>query len=592
MKQIGILFAATLAGWVLLGLDGDAHANRCAEVFGRKQPDLAPDDPARAFVEATWRRLYEPFLRATGRETGLRLLGAQARPPGDPAFPRLAMVCPRTGQAPSVALSWPLVASVWGPDGVDEDLLAMVLAHELGHRQLDFDKSGKHLGRQENAELRADRRGAFLAASAGFDARRIICGGRLDTFLAEESVPDAARIARREVLPSVVSRFEFWESVHTALTAMVGADPGAVVGTLEALSGEFEREREVLPELGLLKAVALVAEAGPMVADCWQQELGLEKHPVGDLRCAPLSAWRPPWGEMSREVTAARGCDLKLTETLMRQASRELDLLDGTSVPREAVAVARGCVAVNRGELGEAERWFGEASTAGPIVEANTALVAWRRWLERPEARPPTPFKGPKAGAWTAALKAQRRLFERHAALRGWVDDVLGDLGRAPSVGKELAAVCGEGEPDGPVPWLPTIPVAGPSGCPCGWSEEDAMVDQRKDSLRPGVVRLCAPGFGGDSVAERWLDISLANTRETQAVVHLMRPAVRSDLAAWAKRCERLTFVGSDERGGSWWRGECPALGGADVVLRSVPRGEGRGCEVERIARRVAKRAL
>ncbi len=572
------------AGATLVG--GEARADWCREALGRSQPVLGAAEPARAFVEGVWERLYQPFLRATGRETALVLLGPKAGPAKGGAFPRLAMACQRPDGPPAVVVTWPFLATVWGPDGVDQELLAMVLAHELGHRQHDFDARGRFLGRAD--EVRADRRGAFIAASAGFDARRIICGGKLDAFLVEESVADAARLARREALPSVVSRFEFWEAVHMGLSALVSLDPEAVVATLAALKAELDREREVLPELGLLHATALAEAAAPSA--CWQERLAVEGFNNQSVRCAWLFTSQTSWGAR-REDGPLRGCDER-ARRLLAQADKVLAELERTSVSAAGLAVARGCVALYDGELEAARGWFARAEDVGgamaglgPVLTANRALIGWLEWLEPVERRAPSPFAGKAASGWRKVVKGQRALVEGHPALAAWLDGVIAGKPRgAPRRG--LEGICEGGDDGGRRSWTSAPPPAGANGCPCGWSEEHAMWDPGAPTTTPGLVRLCAPGFGGGSTAERWLEVQLPG-RGVEARLHLLRPPDGTNLALWSEGCDALDFIGADERGGTLWRAECPTIGAREAVVRAVPGAGGRGCVIDRVVRRV-----
>jgi hypothetical protein len=563
-----------------VGHGASARANLCEDALERPlQPRRAARDPLGLIVSRVWNRVYGPFFDATGRETELVLLSAEARTRAGRPFPAIAMTCGRRKGLPAVIVA---DAFLTGParsgGGLDEAFLALVLGHELAHRQHDFSPAGAFRGPAD--EPRADRHGAFIAASAGYRTDRMICEDRLERYLASEDVPEASRDARRAVLPEVLRRFEMWETVFTAATGLTFLDPSAASGLLAAARAALAESGEALVEFTFLEAVALMQDAA--AGGCWTDIAVAPGLPVDDIRCVPVLAsaagLRPPPAPPA-ELTV-RGCD----EGAMRKLERAATLLDGLTAEQVSpvgLSTARGCVTAYMGEVKEARGHFEAALAAlparapAPVVaalKANRAFAEWLAFLAEPAQRPPgASAEAAVVAAWRRLLSRARRTFAPHPNVDAWVAAALGEKPRTRRDGFAARAPRCTAPPPSPLApsTLPPIPEAPPSGgCPCGWFETATFADPLAPTPADGLVRVCAPA-GGEGVGESRLVGAALPMRGVAQRVHLHRPMAgpMAALSTYLGACDALTLGGVNARGEELWHGPCPELGAPSVLL-------------------------
>ena len=196
-------------------------ADLCSDV-AHAAPAADPADPLVASAHSVWNRVYRTFHATTGRTAEFVVLADSARRLSGQAYPPNAFICAAAAGPPTVFLTYKALALLRQDGMYDANFLAVVLAHELGHRIYDFDAAGKVIGRPgAKTEARADGHGAFLAASAGYNARALACDAVLDRFLELEAHVDLqSRQIRRSVLPGILNRFDAYESLYEALGAI------------------------------------------------------------------------------------------------------------------------------------------------------------------------------------------------------------------------------------------------------------------------------------------------------------------------------------------------------------------------------------
>ena len=574
-----------------------ARANLCAEALGRPQPILDEKDPFFRVLDTIWRRVYAPFLRATGRVTELVVLGPDARTSTGASFPAIAMACQRPRNTPAVVVTAPFLKIAAAGGGLDEPFVALIVAHELGHRLHDFDVAGAFKAGAD--EGRADQRGAFLAAAAGYDARGVVCEDRIDAYLDAEGVKTQDRAARRAALPEVLRRFEMWETVYRVASGLAFSNPLVATALLTASREELARLGESLPEMQLLEALALMHEAASR--GCWTEAAYTPGFPNDHLRCIPVFASNTSLAPgaagvaFDKSIDPTRGCDMGATRKLERAAAI-LDTIDTDVVSALSIATARACVAFYLGELDEAA---GHATAAEALLtpsspaevrlalSANSALIAWLRWWSEDGNRPPEVGASSSAVlSWRKDLRVVRRGFAGHGELDAWLDIVSGKHGRRRQTGRTARpprCAGGQGAPEGTwgdavLPALPDLPAAG--GCPCDWVEWASFMDPLAPSIAEGVVRLCSPAGDGGTGITRLVEVHLP-MRGARARVMLYRPLAGplAEITTWQSACDELEMVGVMDSGLLLWQGSCVALGGPQVLL------EGDGCAVRAVIR-------
>jgi hypothetical protein len=589
-------------GFVAIGWA--ARADSCRDALGTKQPLLATSDPLHRLAMRVWQRLDGPFVAATGRKTELVLLGENARTAAGQPFQRLAMACGRPERGPAIVVTWPFLDSLRRGDAYDEDFLALILGHELGHRYHDFDANGRFKGSAD--EARADQRGAFLAASVGYATHRMVCEDRIDAYLDAEGVREGSREARKAALPDVLRRFEAWDAVHALATGMVFLAPAAALEVLEVTRHELARMGESLPEMQFLEVVSLLQQGAE--GSCWQSVVGFEDMPNDHLRCIPIFASHTslrPRGIGGDKAFGTRGkCDAATPANIaLRRALTILAGLDPELIGRVAHHSASACAHLYLGETDlaagfadrvEAALADGAAATPAEVraaVKANRALLAWLQWAATPAGQLAPGADGTAFAAWKKALGAARKGFAGHPELEAWLDTISGRKAARRQSGKTMAlprCTSPRVRPNEPVSWapivLPPLPEAAPAGgCPCGWVEHLAWRDP--DAVKPehGTLRLCRPAVDEGAGLAQMLEMQLP-LRGVGGRAHLLVPGAGplADVQTWRTQCDALVLAGVSDRGTLVFNGDCPALGASQVVIESE------GCQVRRVVRYAA----
>jgi len=557
-------------------------ADLCAEAKG--QPTADPDHPLTQTAFGVWERVYGAFSALTGRRTDIVVLGQGARLASGQAFPPNAFICPvdAARSAPTMTVTWPMLELVQSKKLYDVDFLALVLGHELGHRANDFDWIGKITTRPGATKIedRADIRGAFFAAAAGYSTRRLACDDALDLFLnLEANVPEALRASRKSGLMEVLRTFDVYESLYDAAAALVFWDAAKGRHLLRWVDEHMALKLEPVPEFKVLAALGVLMD----VADkaCWTIKTAVAEAPANHLRCAAVypthtAFWDDvPGGGLAETRACGSGVDAEIGGP--DKARTAIGLLESALALGADELVVRSGLACSYAYLGkpkEAQRELGKAlGLVGPTtpanvkgaLEANKAFIGWLGWMiDNPAPEAPDDKK-----AWGGKLQAAAPQFAAHRELSAWIARLKGYPAVLPEARATAIQCQREPKVDAAqgMSMLPAFPRdARSGGCPCGWSELH-WLDNALGSTAGDGVRTCVPAGWG--VGQRWIDIDLAREQvpSTKLVVHDVLDGPVASLRTWEKRCRALEGRGIGHDGSRVFAGLCPDLGAGEVVL-------------------------
>ncbi|MCC6625725.1 MAG: hypothetical protein IT385_31105 [Deltaproteobacteria bacterium] len=562
-------------------------ADLCAEARG--QPTADPEHPLAQTAFGVWERVYGAFNALTGRRTDIVVLGKEARLKDGQPFPPNAFICPvdagRT--TPTMTVTWPMLELVQSRKLYDVDFLALVLGHELGHRANDFDWVGKITTRPgaTKVEDKADIRGAFFAAAAGYSTRRLACDDALDLFLnIEANVPEATRKGRKAALMDVLRTFDVYESLYDAAAALVFWDAAKGRHLLRWVDEHMALKMEPVPEFKVLAALGILMDAADK--SCWTIKTRLpdmlEASPT-HLRCAAVypthtAFWDDvPGGGADDTRMCGTGIDLDVEGGPDRARTAVGLLEDALALGADELVVRSGlaCAYAYRAKPKEAQRELGKAlALVGPhtpanvkaALESNRAFIGWLGWM----IDNPPPSAADARPAWGKKLQTAAPGFAAHRELSAWIARLKGFPAVLPAA-RPAAIQCArepaKADPSSGMTMLPAFPRdARSGGCPCGWSELHYLDNELGTSADDGV-RTCVPAGWG--VGQRWIDIDLPREQvpSTKLVVHDALDGPIASLRTWEKRCQVLEGRGVGHDGSRVFAGLCPDLGAGEVVI-------------------------
>ena len=315
-----------------------AQAN-CKEFMGAERADIK--GPKVREVVRVWQRVHGPFEALSGRTTALAVLSKEASHAGEDGAPvapfkPTAHICP--GAPPTVFVTWPMVELVFDEGaarGYPEAFLAFVLGHELGHRVNDLDTEGSLLGSSDRAsqgtgygiEEMADKRAAFLAATAGYSMRGLAKEEVVATFLTTEIGLRSWRVENRQMmLMGTLRTFDAYEHLYELGVAMTMSGERELALRLLARADELIAGESVpLPEIKALRAIALMNAAAAHAP--WRDPIAAL--PTPELRCAPVFPTHTALWEEPSAGALRGGPDLEGAQELARArlalAARLLD---------------------------------------------------------------------------------------------------------------------------------------------------------------------------------------------------------------------------------------------------------------------------
>ncbi len=526
-------------------------------------PRLASSNPLAQAALAVWGKLAEPVEALTERSTGIVLLAPEAVGKDGRPYAPAAWICPST--PPIIYVPFPLLEVVYAPaspaTALGDDFLAFVLAHELGHRVNDFTVDGCAAafgGEATDAEpeRRADFRGAFFAAVAGFDPRSLARAGTVARFLETEfRVRPSDIAARTAALEQALGWFDALEDVYQAGLALnLIGERGAASRFLGRLDERLTRDGIPLPEVTLAHALAQMIDAAPSAP--WLDAIERLPAPLEPLVCRTV---HPGHGAFADDTYAGRiradPARRQAAKRAIEKARRLIERASALGAAPLAVASAKSCAAFLAGEgslaksLAESARK--SATRASPPVQqalaGNVALAEFSDWL----AADPAPAEtDPARTAWLQRLAAQRPTFVPHAALDRYVANLVGLPTTPPQAG---APKCGLAPPS-----LPSLPplgaLAAPVGaCPAGWTRFDAdskdIAICRKGSQ--SLVRTSLPPLADPPLP----------AIDTAVLAFGAPPASLKGFDTWACGCDHLSPRGVTDLGENAWLASCPRLG-------------------------------
>ncbi len=537
-----------------------AAADLCAEA-SRPGVERVDSTPLAITAHGVWKRVYGAVYGSTGRETNFAVLGPAAKLKSGQPFPPHAFICPARTGAPTVYVTHTLLEVARDSAVYGDDFLGLVIGHELGHRVADFDWQGRITTKSGGAsvEARADARGAFFAAAAGYATRRLACDNALDLFLnVHAHVNVDARTERKQRMRDVLKTFDVYESLYDTAVSLTFYHTGKAIALLRWINAHLEKHVEPIAEFKLLQAQALVLEhAG---ASPFRSVTKVPGAAVAPLSCLPVfprhtAFWDEPSGPSGSSTQ--RSGRLPGLDEAAKLASEARNL----GVGELAALSTLGCAQLYQGDHDDAQASFRAAEdyakNAPDEVKAalkhNATLVTIARWMAS--------SKPADSSDWRKRFKTESRRWRSAAAsIGGWLDRVAGKSVRTSSAfgckGKPPRVRASGG---GMLPPMPPRPRAG--GCPCGWSELHRLaVDGDPEA---GVVT-CSPT--GWATGVRYVEARLPDHGvDTVLMLVDTLDGALSEPAHW-EHCDALVRVGVSDAGGSAVAGSCKALGAPQVV--------------------------
>jgi len=532
-------------------------------------PRLASSHPLAQSALAVWGKLAEPVEALTERTTGIVLLAPEAVEKDGRPYPPAAWICPST--PPIIYVPYTLLEAVYLPgpvpglgstSGLGEDFLAFVLAHELGHRVNDFTLDGcpaafDGAAAPSDAERRADFRGAFFAAVAGFDPRSLARAGTVPRFLETEFRVRRSDIkARTAALDQAFGWFDALEDVYQAgLALTLIGERGAAARFLGRLDERLDKDSIPLPEVTLAHALALMS--GASASAPWLDALDRLPAPLEPLVCRTV---HPSHSTFADDLFEGRlRADPARREAARRAIERARRLIERASALGAAplaVASAKACAALlaNDASLAKSlsESARKAANRASPNVQqtldGNVALARFSDWLDDF----PAPLEAsPERASWLARLAEARPAFVANAALDRYVAKLVG----LPSTPMLAGAPKCRLQPTSPAAPLPVLgPLAAPVGaCPVAWERSDEGNVDITICRRAGqtLVRTTLPPLADPPLP----------AIDTAVLLYGPPPPALRTFEAWTCGCDHLSARGMTDIGESAWLGSCPRLG-------------------------------
>lgn len=510
-----------------------------------RAPLAAPGAPHLEQTQEVWDRVYGVVAELTGRSATLKVLAK-----GDGFSPN-AQIC-KEATGPSVYVTHALLEQIFETRRYPIDFLAYIFGHELGHRVADFDASGRIIRPvKPDREPRADARGAFFAAAAGYSTRTIACDDCMDDFLAAEGVKAEQRAVRKEALRKVLREFDAYEGLYEAALALTLIDFDEAAKALVTWADAFMKERSVpVPELQVLHALILMSAAADSAP--WLNTVTFPASAHHHLRCAPVfPAHSSLWEEARPDAASRSSGDTQRAREDLEKASKLLRSAGLAGASELAVTTGQACVAFYLGDAKAARRQLKRARRAAKqspepvqqVLASNEALVAWLEHL----TQHPVPDAADAAAtrAWSRALGKAKKGLAPSPQLAALLD-ALGS-GHPGALGESTPAPASTGCKASSASLAPVAPVhpkrppAG--GCPCGWSEISHL--PAASSAHRGVTT-CVPQ--GWAFGQRYVDVDLPDLQLSLLVADRLDPSAQA-LATWERSCGDLQHRGAAEDG-------------------------------------------
>jgi len=492
-------------------------------------------------------------------------------------FAPAAYICP--GAPPTVYVPYTLVERIYGPSAsYNEDFLAFILGHELGHRVNDFTADGCQLGaferpgRGSDEEQLADFRGAFFAAVGGFSTRSIAKKNTVSAFLeAEFKTREKVIKGREKALLTALERFDAYEGLYAAgVTLAFSGEPQSANRLLEWADELIEGDGVPLPEVKVMRALALMLEAAPNAP--WLEAMDGTGHDLAGLRCRAIFASHTPLAEEA-VIARVRSTDERARANRAFVLAKKLfDRASELGADALVTDSGRACASFYMGDTAETSRWHARAkrrlaaATPQPVksaVHANEALFAFLGFVTTDPVPSRTDTKA--AADWAKRLVSSKASFTPHADLALAIDRLARypEPARLPMVSKAL--VCKGGKKASAT--LPEVPAfRGPVGkCAAGYSPAWTLPPASaiaRSGTGLGVTGCTAPD------GARVTRVQLAGALEppfadTDLALrdHRKVPAALSSLDTWVCGCDGVELQGVSDTGESVYMTACPAYG-------------------------------
>jgi tetratricopeptide (TPR) repeat protein len=561
---------------ILMASPPSQASSLCQQALASRAEAPSETDPLVRTAMHVWHDVYGGVFAATGRQTEVQILGPAARLTNGNPFPPNAFIC-QTTAVPRLFMTYSLLELIRDQNLYDDAFLALVVGHELGHRVNDFDMAGKITshGGAKDVESRADARGAYFAAQAGYGTRRLACDDVMDLFLnVEAGVRASARVGRKAALDQTLRNMDVYESLYEAASALLFWDLANAKQVLRWTRLHMESQVQAVAEFYVLEALALIMDAAETAP--WQRQITIPNLAQAHLRCTPIYPSHSGLWDQTLADEAA-GTKVATRSAALEDARKHLNTALSMGTHEVPAYSALACLELYLGRYDEADTALKRASAAlsaappAPVksaIASNAALIAWGRHL----AANPVPTDAAGQKAWAKTLRTKGKTFKPSDQLNG----LLVRLKRFPVVAAAKPAVaspefCPNGAPSidatsgraTMVP-LPAVPRSG--GCPCGWSELHRLTDPVANDATAGVLT-CVPA--GWAAGLRYVDIKLPRTprvRVRMVMDDAPRGALES-LETWQRGCEMLVRRGVSEQGEWVYAGLCPDLAAPNAVV-------------------------
>ena len=544
-------------------------------------PKADLNDPAVKQAVDIWRKVNAPFESVTGRKTALAVLDRRALWNSQP-FSTSAYLC--SGAPAVVYVPYPLLDAILVERRYPEDLLAFVLAHELGHRFNDLDRTGQTTlqafdrpGRGVNDEELADKRAAFYIAAAGYSTRKLAFQETVSFFLKSEFNYRPSDLRKRSAqLLNVLDTFDAYETVYQTALTLAFAEKRDTALRLLAWGDELvQGEGVALTEMKLARAQILMMEAAPYAPWITKAKLPVD---VSNLRCLPMYPAHTALWEEPRHYSIARSLSRpEEARKLLIEAMWLLERADILGADPFVTASSKACVAFYLGDAPNAHRYTRDArerldaSTPASVrtaLDANTALVAFLGYLNA-HPFPDAPGMAPR---WVKAANKERKTLGKNELVMGLLDLLAtpasnlanNDESKRSPAKKTTDLKRG----DIALFELPRhIPLA-LGGCPAGWEtlfNTPVMGSDLAGATDMGLTA-CRP-LSGD-MAHTLLKIRLPETTQPQQPrvdIRLLQVEFLPDHltrgSAWIDGCTQMKKSGVALSGETVYAGSCPEFG-------------------------------
>jgi len=416
-----------------------------------------------------WRKVNKPFKALTGYETEFSIV--EFKNTGNQNMDNLGACSVRLCYPMKLYMTLPFIRTVLNE--YSEDMLAFILAHELGHRAAHLTKEGTSSGTyfrggnlkdSASSEALADKRAAFYMTMAGYSPAKLVKGpapqisGILSSkiFQVDREVASAREgevrktlgdrtesgvwwnntPERQSALLKSLNTFESYSALYEAMVDFYSSGDMETAMRLSNWADEYVMgpEQIPVPEIRLLRAISIMSYAIENGVAPWIEKTGMGSlKALSGLKCETMLLGAISLDKEIGLLGEGRpGLNTSEVSELLIFSKKLMDDAEAMGGRNLALLTARSCVNFYLGRTNDAEednvqsKGFSGPSTPMNVInvlENNNTLFAFQKFIfQNPRPRDISKEASTK---WKTNLSRQKSLFLKPPALASTVSSLL-----------------------------------------------------------------------------------------------------------------------------------------------------------------------